>query len=137
VCSGRGTCVAPDKCECQQDWQGEQCNITQCFGIFGNDSQVCNGHGDCVNIDKCDCEIGWGGDECSVAVNICYGKSETDPTVCSGRGTCFDINQCKCNSRYTGKDCGTNRLIIVYANTATSLWNWMCIMIVLLLFIIL
>ncbi len=70
VCSGHGSCVAPDQCECDEGWMGVDCSITHCFGFTSNIfDQVCSGRGTCVRPNKCHCDEGFRGNRCQHQVN--------------------------------------------------------------------
>jgi hypothetical protein len=56
VCSGRGSCIAPDSCSCQQNYFGTKCEFTTCSGINSNDPRVCSGFGTCTAFDVCTCD---------------------------------------------------------------------------------
>jgi hypothetical protein len=64
VCSGAGTCVAPNNCSCDSGHMGEQCEIASCFGRSGSDPLVCNQHGYCVGPNKCLCFSNYTGEQC-------------------------------------------------------------------------
>ncbi len=61
VCSGHGSCTAPDECKCDNGWLGIDCSITHCFGVTSNLPNVCSGKGKCVRRNKCHCEEGFCG----------------------------------------------------------------------------
>ncbi len=71
VCSGHGTCVGPDVCECNDGWMGDDCSVALCFGIVFNETSVCSGHGSCIGLDECQCNDGWLVVDCSIA--HCFG----------------------------------------------------------------
>ncbi len=64
VCSGHGSCTAPDECKCDNGWMGIDCSITHCFGVTSNLLNVCSGKGKCVRRNKCHCEEGFCGHKC-------------------------------------------------------------------------
>lgn len=69
VCSGRGSCAAPDStinfllifvgCSCNQNYMGANCEQTTCFSISSADPNVCSAHGICADFDTCQCANGW------------------------------------------------------------------------------
>ncbi len=65
VCSGRGSCVATDQCQCNDGWMGLDCSITHCFGVTSIlPDRVCSGKGQCVRPNKCHCDQGFRGHKC-------------------------------------------------------------------------
>lgn len=66
VCSGHGTCLATDECQCDDggEWMGVDCSLTHCFGITSNLASVCSGNGECVNHNECSCSGGFRGHRC-------------------------------------------------------------------------
>ncbi len=64
VCSGHGSCVATDQCQCDEGWMGVDCSITHCFGVTSNvPDVVCSGK-ECVRHNKCRCVDGFRGHKC-------------------------------------------------------------------------
>jgi len=57
VCSGHGTCVNVDKCECNYGYIGNMCSKTTCNGMGQDNPKVCNQQGICVDLNVCDCII--------------------------------------------------------------------------------
>lgn len=49
VCSGRGICIAIDKCACDVDYYGPLCSLPEpyCYGKIARDPLVCSGKGTC------------------------------------------------------------------------------------------
>jgi hypothetical protein len=43
VCSGKGTCVSTDNCNCNNGYYSNNCNVTTCYSILSNSSGVCSG----------------------------------------------------------------------------------------------
>src|SRR5690606_34188237 len=101
-CSGRGTCIDDNVCECT-DSIGIECEITFCFGILSNNTSVCSGHGLCTSKDQCECSENWAGENCDI--EKCFGVPKNDPEVCNGHGICSDVNTCICESGYEGNNC--------------------------------
>jgi hypothetical protein len=64
VCSGHGTCVADNVCQCDTGYSGSVCEKTTCFGIESDSDKVCGGKGECVKLDKCCCNVPYGGFMC-------------------------------------------------------------------------
>ena len=56
VFSFQGTCRAPNVCECEVGWQGDQCNWPVCLPGCAN--------GFCDDPFQCTCEEGWTGMFC-------------------------------------------------------------------------
>ncbi len=65
VCTGHGSCVAPDTCVCKANYVDVDCSIPMCFGKNGSDPDVCSGKGHCVTLDTCACFRGYVGATCS------------------------------------------------------------------------
>jgi hypothetical protein len=93
VCSGRGTCIRPNKCECNTNSRGQNCEIAICFGKLETDSRVCSGHGSCTGPNTCTCKTGYSGSNCAIAQ--CFGNSNPN-TVCNGKGSCIAKDKCAC-----------------------------------------
>ncbi len=65
VCSGHGSCIGTDQCQCNDGWMGMDCSITHCFGVTSNLSdRVCSGKGKCVRRNNCECYDGFRGHKC-------------------------------------------------------------------------
>lgn len=105
VCSGHGSCIAPDNCTCTTyGWMGDDCSLPACFNIASNDAaSVCSGHGSCIGIDQCECNDGWMGTDCSIT--HCFGITSNHPDVCSGNGQCIKHNECECDGAFRGHRC--------------------------------
>ncbi len=104
ACSGNGTCVQTDQCECDDGWTGSDCSLLTCFGIARNVASVCSGHGSCIGIDECQCDSGWMGVDCSIT--YCFGVTSNLPDrVCSGKGQCVRPNKCHCDRGRIGHKC--------------------------------
>lgn len=119
VCSGRGTCVAEDRCQCDtipgMVVGGMFCQLTSvdkddfnrkvaCFGIDYDNPSVCSGHGDCLLSEDgmggtCHCEFGFYDEVCS-HVYQCNGVDMFDPKVCNGHGRCQESGTCNCDPRF-------------------------------------
>ena len=107
VCSGYGSCVGPNRCNCQNTNFGFECEYSTCFDVSGFDYQtVCGGVGKCSIQDQCSCPSGYTGTTCSTPLyNICYGISSNSSNVCSGKGSCVSTDSCKCNAGRVGSYC--------------------------------
>jgi hypothetical protein len=106
VCSGHGTCYKWNKCDCDYEYGGSQCQdyVPTCNGIRFDDPFVCSGNGVCLKETKtCDCKIGYTGIDCEYA--ICNSYTNEDPEVCSGYGSCYTPDFCTCDEGYDGVDC--------------------------------
>eukprot|EP00818_Percolomonas_sp_WS_P004460 CAMPEP_0117451564 /NCGR_PEP_ID=MMETSP0759-20121206/9079_1 /TAXON_ID=63605 /ORGANISM="Percolomonas cosmopolitus, Strain WS" /LENGTH=2086 /DNA_ID=CAMNT_0005244181 /DNA_START=52 /DNA_END=6312 /DNA_ORIENTATION=- len=103
VCNGRGKCVNPDVCECQDGWHGQFCEIPFCESISASDEKVCRRRGQCIHHNKCMCEAGYSGDNCELFE--CFGVSRGSEHVCNSHGTCVDIDQCVCSAGFTAPSC--------------------------------
>ncbi len=103
VCSGRGTCMGPDECECEDGWAGHDCSIAYCFDITSNETSVCSGHGSCIAPDRCQCDSGWMEDECSMTQ--CFDTMSNETSACSGHGICMGPDACECDDGWSGTNC--------------------------------
>mmetsp|Transcript_11071 Transcript_11071/g.41303 ORF Transcript_11071/g.41303 Transcript_11071/m.41303 type:complete len:692 (+) Transcript_11071:2150-4225(+) len=109
VCMGRGECISPNACQCDEGYVGTNCENFQCFGhAHEGDAQVCSGHGACVAVDQCECLAGYSGKECEIAPpTTCFSRDAHDSRVCSGHGDCVSNDHCACMSEYSGEDCSS------------------------------
>jgi Notch-like protein len=107
VCSGHGTCVAPDTCVCDDPnvYTGLECELPVCNGFSSEHASACSGQGVCIAPDTCACTAGFTGTFCEQPV--CNGLSGADAGVCSGQGSCVAPDTCACydTAVYTGSDC--------------------------------
>ena len=130
VCTNQaGDCIAPDMCQCKSSnvsgsrcetakcngsnegscscpygWTGSYCNITSCFGLYSNDSNVCNhSNGTCIGPNSCSCGANYTGERCQFP--LCYGVSQNDSSVCNGVGYCSGPNTCVCNAGWSDPAC--------------------------------
>ncbi len=62
-CSGNGTCIALDTCECESGWEGVDCSTFNCTGVNN-----CSANGTCIGANTCDCNQGFGGSTCLVVI---------------------------------------------------------------------
>jgi len=88
-CSGHGTCNAHFKCECDDGYVGEMCDMPRC-------QDDCNDRGLCI-VEECICDSAYYGLACQ------HIRCEAD---CNGNGYCFQ-GECMCKDAWTGHDCGT------------------------------
>ncbi len=103
VCSGHGSCVGIDQCQCNDGWSAEDCTVARCFGFTSGHPSICSAHGSCVAPDGCTCNDGWMGIDCSIT--HCFGITSNHPDVCSGNGQCIKHNKCKCDGGFRGHKC--------------------------------
>jgi hypothetical protein len=103
VCSGNGTCIAPNTCACATGYYGDNCELHLCYGLVYTSPQVCNGHGRCVFKDTCICQNGYYGDACDMF--NCFKIPVDVPGVCSEKGKCIAPNNCSCDAGYYGQNC--------------------------------
>jgi alpha-tubulin suppressor-like RCC1 family protein len=87
VCSGHGSCISQEFCECN-NYVGQYCSLTTCSGVISNSSLVCSSHGSCIGYNNCTCN-GYDGSNCEISPTPCYGIAKTDASVCSGHGSCI------------------------------------------------
>ncbi|KAF0982374.1 hypothetical protein FDP41_011304 [Naegleria fowleri] len=64
VCSGRGVCTKTNTCTCQQNYLGDNCEKTTCFGVLSTDPLSCTGQGQCTLFNNCVCRDGSYGTMC-------------------------------------------------------------------------
>jgi hypothetical protein len=103
VCRGKGKCIDIDKCVCNKNYEGEDCQITTCGKFNSTDPNSCSGYGKCEEYNKCNCQSGYTGTNCE-GFN-CFGKEVNDKHVCSGNGKCIKGNECECINGYFGENC--------------------------------
>ena len=80
-CFNNGTCVGPNKCQCQGGWIGYSCQIPTC-------KDPCQHNGVCTGINQCTCEKGWSGPVCSIP--MCAQQ-------CQNYGRCVAPDTCQCS----------------------------------------
>lgn len=124
ICENGGRCVAPDKCECPQGWDGVDCTLALCSektcgprelctspntctcipGFSGEDCSIptcvqeCQNGGACIAPDTCQCLNGWFDSNCTTPV--CE-------QTCGNSGNCIAPNKCECQNGWEGNDCRT------------------------------
>lgn len=70
ACSGHGDCISNNTCDCDDTWDGEQCDRrANCFGYASNQIGSCGpawpvSRGVCIKDDVCECFCGWEGNYC-------------------------------------------------------------------------
>jgi len=73
TCSGHGTCADGGRCQCDEDFKGEACNIQACPKNCEPEGVK---RGNCNSaIKKCECFEGWTGEACSQRVTRGYWQS--------------------------------------------------------------
>ena len=122
VCSGHGTCVSTDTCECDAGYTGDECQFVACFGVPADDAGACSGHGTCIGPDTCSCEAGHAGDECEFPT--CFGLPGFDPSVCSGHGACIAPDICECQVGFIGNECESMALPTVTVGNPGNVGEW-------------
>ncbi|XP_066156668.1 protein draper-like isoform X2 [Euwallacea fornicatus] len=105
-----GHCVAPNKCQCNQGFGGDNCNVTCPHGRYGeNCSSTCN----CPIQARCDpsngechCNPGFTGYHCEDrCVSGTYGNNCTKECKCEN-GYCHHVTgNCQCHPGYKGYSC--------------------------------
>jgi len=104
VCSGHGSCSAPNQCACDTGYEGINCQVSTCFGVRDDNSSVCSGRGTCVSKDLCVCTVpSVTGSNCEI--NICNAIRQDDSHVCNSRGNCTSPDLCTCIPQYGGALC--------------------------------
>nr|CAG4717464.1 unnamed protein product [Naegleria fowleri] len=126
VCSGHGSCISENTCQCQVGFFGATCQITQCGSTFSNDSTVCNSHGSCIGVNTCSCNSGWTGTFCDQCIGnncggggdnnhgqifTCNGTLSNSTSVCNGNGNCTNSDTCQCKNGFSGKYCERNLIL--------------------------
>ncbi|XP_071962629.1 uncharacterized protein [Antedon mediterranea] len=92
-----GYCTAPNQCECQAGWKGEQCD--ECITHPSCDN------GFCYTAFQCICKTGWRGVFCNFDATFC-----TENNPCRHGGICEHTDngsgyQCNCPTGTTGSHC--------------------------------
>lgn len=70
VCSKRGVCLNQDKCDCELEFGGPNCEQFYCFNFLEKDPNVCSGHGKCIGKDICECDANFTGLDCRTDAKI-------------------------------------------------------------------
>lgn len=105
VCSNHGVCLELNKCICESNYNGSDCNETTCGGIDSfNEEEVCSGHGTCFEFDVCTCMHHWIGPQCNTPTCNEIPANENG-TVCGGHGSCTGPNVCECEAPFLPPFC--------------------------------
>uniref|UniRef100_A0A7S1KPU2 EGF-like domain-containing protein n=1 Tax=Percolomonas cosmopolitus TaxID=63605 RepID=A0A7S1KPU2_9EUKA len=111
VCSSHGSCIAPESCNCLEDYDGSNCELHTCYGVMNTNSSVCSAHGTCIDSDHCKCVDGYTGTTCQYAIcNRIAGGG------CGSHGVCVSPNQCQCQGGYNGTQCEVPSCFGVWAD---------------------
>jgi hypothetical protein len=127
VCTGRGSCVAPNICvNCQTGYIGDSCQFPICFGKNSTDPLVCNQWGNCTTPNQCTgCCCGYTSANCDTS--ICFGISGNSSIVCSSQGICSFPDTCVCSNGFIwGDRCQFNEFH--WANRSgnwSTISNWL------------
>jgi hypothetical protein len=105
VCSGHGSCIDINMCNCHENFSGSDCSVPICFGTNATMDEVCSSYGSCVAANTCDCYNGYTSYECNVTV--CFNMTVDDASVCSGHGSCESPDQCMCEYGWTNVNCSS------------------------------
>lgn len=116
VCSGHGTCVAPDTCSCKGIFHGANCSIqcdpgwvaldtSNCAPLCFSSLNGCGPNGDCYAPDKCSCKLGYSGRKCDIQAPACRPVADISIPVCSGNGLCIENTYCTCKANWAGTLC--------------------------------
>ncbi|KAL9647625.1 hypothetical protein ABK040_015116 [Willaertia magna] len=100
-----GICSEDGKCDCNQYYFGEYCNMTTCNGILSTEAKVCSGRGACFEYNNCICQNGYLSNDCSIIT--CFGIPSNYSNVCGSNGLCVKPDICLCNEGFTGSTCQT------------------------------
>ncbi|KAG2386499.1 hypothetical protein C9374_002243 [Naegleria lovaniensis] len=76
ACSGKGTCVGLNVCNCQTGYLGDDCQYSYCIGIPSNDTKVCHSRGTCTD-QRCSCKFSWTTDDETTCSCLNYKTEET------------------------------------------------------------
>lgn len=107
VCSGHGSCVAQDVCQCTDPWTGASCGI--------RDANCTNTNTTCPTCPTCPLTNSTCGNTttcptCPATNSTCPMCPLLDGPICSGgcvHGNCTEPNNCTCDTQWEGSDCGT------------------------------
>jgi alpha-tubulin suppressor-like RCC1 family protein len=116
---GRGFCVRPDICECNDGWSGSECEVHICYGK--SQSVACSyPNGTCIDANTCECKDYYTGTECEQVV--CYNKTGED--ACNyPNGVCIAPNTCYCFG-HLGDECDyPNQVYAAGLGTSGQLGN--------------
>jgi hypothetical protein len=64
VCTSRGTCKAPDTCNCNSGYSGISCQSYYCNSILYTSPSVCSAVGTCTASETCSCNSCYTGTYC-------------------------------------------------------------------------
>ena len=135
-CANRGSCIAPDKCTCQDGYDGYDCKTPLCRHLQPTGIVTgCMNGGICVSRDTCVCVqtesvlalaypdasrgiTGWTGSDCSMPMCV---QGYFDPFCtnlpqalggegcyrCANGGNCTAPDVCQCAEGWSGFDCRT------------------------------
>mmetsp|Transcript_13357 Transcript_13357/g.20137 ORF Transcript_13357/g.20137 Transcript_13357/m.20137 type:complete len:4168 (+) Transcript_13357:169-12672(+) len=90
VCSGHGTCVGINVCECEGEWQGNKCQlpVVQDYSCNAHDIALKSHMTSFISQDT-----------------TCFSIQEVDPQSCTLQGTCLGNNTCNCQENLYGPNC--------------------------------
>eukprot|EP00066_Takifugu_rubripes_P027270 XP_011616536.1 PREDICTED: multiple epidermal growth factor-like domains protein 10 [Takifugu rubripes] len=116
-----GRCIAPDQCQCERGWRGDDCSsgrnlgavcTEQCpegrFGPNCTEECVCHNRGECdTKTGQCQCAKGFTGDRCNEECAAgTYGQDCKGVCDCANGARCYNIDGgCLCEPGFHGPQC--------------------------------
>ncbi|XP_064201687.1 platelet endothelial aggregation receptor 1-like [Anguilla rostrata] len=107
-----GRCVAPDRCQCEDGWQGEDCSRVACdelhWGPSCDQPCGCKNGGRCHAVTgACQCRPGYRGPGCEDPCPAgTFGHGCLQQCLCGTGGSCDgETGECRCREGFTGTLC--------------------------------